>query len=106
MTAPSAMDIVRMFGSLQGNIGGVVPSERIVIDIDPRSGGLESLAALTGRHGPFPETPTVRTGGNVSTTTFSFQLASPCPPAARWPPRVTPGSNGREPVLPEQERHQ
>ena len=63
-TAPSAMDVVRMFGSHQGNIGGVVPERRIVIDIDPRSGGLESVATLTGKYGPFPETPTVRTGGN------------------------------------------
>jgi hypothetical protein len=63
-TAPSAMDIVRMFGSHEGNIGGVVPTGRIVIDIDPRNGGLESVVALTGRYGPFPETPTVKSGGN------------------------------------------
>ena len=64
VTAPSAMETVRMFGSHHGNIGGVVPTGRIVIDIDPRKGGLESVVALTGRHGPFPETPTVKSGGN------------------------------------------
>ena len=64
VTAPSAMDVVRMFGPHQGNIGAVVPAGRVVIDIDPRSGGLESLSALTGRYGPFGETPTVLTGGN------------------------------------------
>ncbi|MFQ6027287.1 MAG: bifunctional DNA primase/polymerase [Dehalococcoidia bacterium] len=63
-TVPTTMDIVRMFGSHQGNIGGVVPKGRVVMDIDPRSGGLESLAALTGQYGPLPETPTVRTGGD------------------------------------------
>jgi hypothetical protein len=52
-----------MFRSQQGNIGGVVPEGRIVIDIDPRSGGLESIDALTGSHGPFPVTPTAITGG-------------------------------------------
>ena len=57
------MEIVRTFGSHHGNIGGVVPSGRIVIDIDPRNGGLESVATLTGMHGPFHETPTVKTGG-------------------------------------------
>ncbi|MDA1129511.1 MAG: bifunctional DNA primase/polymerase [Chloroflexi bacterium] len=63
-TAPSAMEIVRMFGSHEGNIGGVVPEGRVVIDIDLRSGGLDSVTALTGRYGPFPETPTVKSGGN------------------------------------------
>lgn len=62
--APSAMDIVRMFASHRGNIGGVVPEGRVVIDIDPRNGGLESVVALTGRYGPFPETPAVKSGGN------------------------------------------
>ena len=52
-----------MFGSHQGNIGGVVSAGRIVIDIDPRNGGVESMSALNGRYGPFPETPTARTGG-------------------------------------------
>jgi hypothetical protein len=53
-----------MFASHRGNIGGVVPEGRVVIDIDPRNGGLESVVALTGRYGPFPETPTVKSGGN------------------------------------------
>jgi len=58
------MDIVRIFGSHQGNIGSVGPEGRVVIDIDRRSGGLESLVAMTGRYGPFPETPAGLTGGN------------------------------------------
>ena len=76
LTAPSAMEIVRMFGSHQGNVGGVVPSGRIVIDIDQRSGGLESVAALTGRYGPFPETPTVKSGAVTMNTTSSTSITS------------------------------
>lgn len=63
-TVPTDAEITRMFARHQGNIGGVVPEGYVVLDVDPRSGGLGSLVALTGRYGPFPETPTVRTGGN------------------------------------------
>jgi len=52
-----------MFGSHLGNIGGVVPEGRIVIDVDSRSGGLESLEAYTRGRGTLPLTPTVLTGG-------------------------------------------
>ena len=46
--APSAMDIVRMFGSHQGNIGGVVPEGRIVIGDRVRVGaGAVLVAPLT-----------------------------------------------------------
>ena len=92
-TAPSTMDIVRMFGSHRGNIGGVVPSGRIVIDIDPRSGGMESTIALTERCGPFPETPTVKSGGNglhnyfllpVGVTVPSGSLAASGYPGVEW----------------------
>ena len=34
-----------------------------VFDVDPRNGGAGSFAALIDRHGPLPETLTVRTGG-------------------------------------------
>ena len=60
---PIEADVLRMFHSHQGNIGGVVPEGRIVIDIDPRSGGLESVASFTGSHGTFRATPTAITGG-------------------------------------------
>ena len=45
VTALCAMDVVRLFGLHEGNIGGVVSEGRVVIDIDPRSGRLESLVA-------------------------------------------------------------
>ena len=35
----------------------------VVLDVDPRHGGDESLRQLEDQHGPLPETPTVRTGG-------------------------------------------
>jgi hypothetical protein len=60
---PTNADMVRMFSRHQGNIGGVVSQGRIVIDIDPRSGGLESIDAYVQKYGPLPGTPTVLTGG-------------------------------------------
>jgi hypothetical protein len=49
----------------QANIGvatGEV-SDLIVLDVDPRHGGLESLARFEKENGPQPEGPVVRTGG-------------------------------------------
>jgi hypothetical protein len=45
-------------GILTGARSGIV-----VLDVDPRSGGDDALAALIAEHGPLPETPTVLTGG-------------------------------------------
>ena len=45
---------------------GVPTGERsglLVLDVDPASGGLESLAALEREHGPLPVTARARTGG-------------------------------------------
>jgi len=45
---------------------GVAPgkaSKLLVLDIDPRNGGTESLAKLEAGHGPLPRTPTVASGG-------------------------------------------
>jgi hypothetical protein len=41
-----------------GDVAGLV-----VLDVDPKSGGLEALQGLERRHGPLPVTPTVKTGG-------------------------------------------
>ncbi len=40
-----------------------VASGLVVLDIDPRHGGEESLATLIAAHGPLPETVESRTGG-------------------------------------------
>jgi Bifunctional DNA primase/polymerase, N-terminal/Protein of unknown function (DUF3987) len=42
--------------------GVATSADRGVIDIDPRNGGSESLAALIAEHGPIPSTPKVKTG--------------------------------------------
>jgi len=47
----------------QANIGARVPESLIVVDVDPRAGGRESLARLEAAHGALPTTLTVRTGG-------------------------------------------
>ena len=36
---------------------------RVVLDVDPRHGGDETLAELERQHGPLPNTPEVLTGG-------------------------------------------
>ena len=41
-----------------GSTSGIV-----VLDVDPRHGGAESLETLEREHGPLPKTPTVLTGG-------------------------------------------
>lgn len=45
------------------NVGVATGAGLVVIDIDPRHNGDESLGALTQQYGPFPETPRVLTGG-------------------------------------------
>ena len=96
-TAPSAMEIVRMFACHRGNIGGVVPEGRVVIDIDPRNGGLESVVALTGRHGPFPETPTVRIGGNGIHNYFLLPAGVTLPPGGSLADSGFPGVEWKGP---------
>jgi hypothetical protein len=44
------------------NIGGRVPDLAVVVDVDPRHRGDESMTALVRRHGPLPATLTVVSG--------------------------------------------
>jgi putative DNA primase/helicase len=49
----------------ESNIG-IATGDRagiFVVDIDPRNGGFETLAALEQKHGQFPDTLTAKTGG-------------------------------------------
>jgi hypothetical protein len=59
-------EVIRNFftGEPDANIGirTGVESNLIVLDVDVKSGGPASLAALVAEHGPLPVTPTVRTG--------------------------------------------
>jgi hypothetical protein len=45
------------------NVGVATGQGLLVLDIDAKHGGLESLARLEADHGPLPTTPTVSTGG-------------------------------------------
>lgn len=45
-------------------VGIVVPDDLVVIDIDPKSGGHDTMTALEAEHGPLPTTLTVATGGH------------------------------------------
>ena len=45
------------------NTGVATGRGLVVLDIDPRNGGDESLAELIEKYGPLPETVTVSTGG-------------------------------------------
>lgn len=44
------------------NIGVACGVGIAVVDVDPRNGGLESMAALEAKHGRLPDTPTAATG--------------------------------------------
>lgn len=44
------------------NWGGRPPVGQFVLDVDPRNGGLDTLASLELAHGPLPRTRTQRTG--------------------------------------------
>lgn len=48
------------------------PGVGIVLDVDPRHGGGESLALLTEEFGPLPTGPVVRTGGEGSHHWFAW----------------------------------
>ncbi|MEE8170196.1 MAG: bifunctional DNA primase/polymerase, partial [Phycisphaerae bacterium] len=64
-------------GHPEANIGIVTgaDSDILVIDVDPRSGGNETLNALLSQLGPLPETFTARTGGADGGTHYYY----------RWP---------------------
>ena len=54
---------------------GVPTGERsglLVLDVDPASGGPESLAALEREHGPLPRTTRSRTGGGGTHVFFRY----------------------------------
>src|SRR4051812_18422054 len=48
------------------------PSKFIVLDVDPDSGGEESLEALEGAHGPLPHTQVSRTGSGGKHFLFEY----------------------------------
>lgn len=64
--APNEAEVKGWFAAWPAANVGIVTgavSGLVVLDIDPKHGGDESLAALERRHGPLPETLVARTGG-------------------------------------------
>ncbi|HEY5650228.1 MAG TPA: bifunctional DNA primase/polymerase [Acidimicrobiia bacterium] len=59
-------------GVVTGRVSGLV-----VVDVDPRNGGDESLRALESRWGLLPVTPEVRTGGGGRHLWFSVETEIP-----------------------------
>jgi hypothetical protein len=69
------------------NIGGRVPAPMFVLDVDPRHGGLDTIAALEQRHGPLPDTLTTISGrGDGGNHTFWRR-----PPGTLSSTRLGPG---------------
>jgi predicted P-loop ATPase len=64
----------RLFKKPNTNIGIATGPESgvVVVDVDPRHGGDDSLATLIKRYGPLPATLTVATGGGGSHSYFAY----------------------------------
>lgn len=77
----------------QANIGVVTgrPSGLVVIDIDPRHGGIESMQQLVRQHGPLPSSPRVRTGSGG----WHLLFAGPGRPIRNSVNQVGPGIDVR-----------
>ena len=68
------------------NIGAPTRDDELVIDVDPRNGGDQSLAALERLHGPLPPTQTVQTGSGGSHRRYRYSG-----PPVRWKKELAPG---------------
>src|SRR5262245_25254264 len=56
-------DVLSRWGNKwpEANVGGLVPEWLAVLDVDPRHGGDQALAALIKQYGQFARTVTVKT---------------------------------------------
>lgn len=59
-TDPDAIE--RMFGLLRGGIGAAVGGQFLVLDFDPKNGGLASRRKLESAHGMLPKTTEIASG--------------------------------------------
>ena len=66
------------------------PSGLVVVDVDPRNGGLESMGLLTSTHGQLPVTVTAETGGGGYHFLFSAPRDDDGHPV-RLRPQLAPG---------------
>jgi hypothetical protein len=72
---PSPAEVARWFDRWpEANVGIVtgVVSGLVVLDVDARHGGAQSLVGLESAHGPLPRTVTVATGGGGRHLYFSY----------------------------------
>jgi len=67
--------ITRWFAGNHANVAIVTgpTSGLVVLDVDLRHGGFQTLKALTDKHGPLPKTPTSHTGGGGLHILFAYQ---------------------------------
>jgi putative DNA primase/helicase len=84
------------------NIGVItgMDSEDIVIDVDPRHGGLDSLQSLVAQHGPLPSTLTVCTGGGGFHYHYRHPLGRPLPNKVGLLPGIDVRGDGGFIVMP------
>ncbi|HEX3854758.1 MAG TPA: DUF3631 domain-containing protein [Polyangiaceae bacterium] len=75
------------------NIGVRTGNGVLVLDVDSRNGGYESLRALVTEHGHLPATPTVSTGGGGQHFYFAVQGKLPCKQSL-WPGIDVKGDGG------------
>ena len=75
------------------NIGILTDGQLVVLDVDPRNGGLESLSELEKIHGPLPATPTARTGGGGYHYYFYSSVPLPSRPGTLGPGLDIQGRN-------------
>ena len=69
----------------ESNVGLRPPATVLVVDVDPRNGGLDRLAALEAAGKSLPNTATVRTGGGGLHAYYDV------PPGLSWPKEVARG---------------
>jgi putative DNA primase/helicase len=67
--------ITRWFAGNHANVAVATgpTSGLVVLDVDLRHGGFQTLKALTDQHGPLPKTPTSHTGGGGLHVLFAYQ---------------------------------
>ena len=82
----------------QCNIATPVGEKEVVLDVDPRNGGVEAFVALMEEGGPPPPGPHARTGGGGDH--FWFAVARPVSPAHGFRPGLDLQGSGSYVVLP------
>lgn len=72
----------------------------VVLDIDPKNGGEDSLRDLTGSYGPLPDTPQVLTGGGGRHLYFRYPEGRTVPDRISLAPGIDIRADGGQVVAP------